>query len=156
MPRLPSDISFERWVTYVFDHPILEPQWWFEVLPEEEDCSWDEDAVPTRTLAYMTRLFSSPAFLIDRFTHAKVDQGLNFLVSNACSNHMFVLTNANLPVEDRCACIEAMHILYRDLMAPLYGNDLGHLRTGEEDPAHPNFSCYMWWDIIPLSPMEGG
>jgi hypothetical protein len=152
MPRaqppteLPDDLPFEGWVNYVFDHPEVEPKWWWKELETANYQYWNESANPAKTLDYLTRLFSNPSFLPDRFSRRQIDAGLNFLVSNSCSDHMYVLTNTELPWERRRNGLESMITLYRDLMAPVYGNDLGHIGgTGE-----PTFSCYMWWDVIPL------
>jgi len=147
MTRLPDDIPFERWVEHVFDHPIVEPRWWhrhdddsFEYWPEEKD--------PARTAAHMTQLFRNPAFLLETYSHAQIDQGLYYLVDPSCSSHMFALREVAVPWEDRRACIHAMCTLYSDLMAPLYGNDLG--QAGKLPSDRPNSACYMWWDVIPL------
>lgn len=145
--RLPNDLSFEGWVDYVFDHPVLEPHWWWQDPESGLFQDWDESAQPARTLSYLTELFLEPAGLIERFTRAQIDQGLNFLVSSSCSNHMFVLLNKELPWADRRACIDAMIPLYRKLMAPVYGDDLGYVGQTER----PTFACYMWWDVITIS-----
>lgn len=144
--RLPDDISFERWVEYVFNHPVLDRHWWF--LDEDDPLYeyWSELADPRRTLDYLTRLFSAPAFLIDRYSCAQIDEGLHFLVSNACSCHMSVMSDESLPWPARKRAIESKVTLYRDLMAPVYGDDLGHL-DAVATPERPNFSCYMWWDV---------
>lgn len=149
---LPDDISFDEWVNYVFDHPILEPQWWFQRAESGYLQLWKEDELPEVTLDYMTRLFRDPVFLIERFTRPEIDQGLNFLVSDGCSKHMFVLLNDALPWPARRACFDALISLYEKLMAPVYGNNLEHNRTmnSPEPPDGPNYACYMWWDIIPL------
>jgi len=143
--RLRDDISYEEWVRYVFDHPVLDPQWWWQDLQQ-----WNESADPARTLSFLTLLFEKPEGLLGRFTRAQIDQGLNFLVSNDCSNHMFVLSDANLPWANRRGCLEAMIPLYAKLMARVYQDHLGHNQHGPGDPERPNDACYMWWDVIPL------
>ncbi|MCC6154656.1 MAG: hypothetical protein IT367_12895 [Candidatus Hydrogenedentes bacterium] len=154
--QLPDDISYEEWVNYVFDHPLLKPEWWFQDAESGYLQEWREDKLPKIALDYMTRLFSEPAFLIDRFSRAQIDQGLNFLVSNSCSSHMFVLTNGSLPWSARRACFDAMIPLYAKLMAPVYGNDIAYLDRAPQDPDRPNYACYMWWDVIPLYAKMGG
>lgn len=147
--QLPDDISYEDWVRYVFDHPVLDPQWWWQDPESGYLQEWNDAADPARTLSYLTRLFEHPEALVGRFTRRQIDQGLNYLVSNACSNHMFVLRNAGLPWSDRRKCFDAMIPLYEKLMAPVYGNDRGCNR-GPRDPERPTFACFMWWDIIPV------
>lgn len=149
MRQLPDDISFDRWIRHVFDHPVLDPEWWFQDDESEHFEYWNEEADPARTLAYLTQLFAGPAFLIERYSRAQIDQGLNYLVSPSCSNYMFVLTDTSLPWPKRESCIEAMVPLYSKLMAAVYGDDQGRTQRGVPEE-QPTFGCYMWWDLIPL------
>ena len=146
--QLPDDLSFEDWVKHVFDHPILSPEWYFQTQDSAHYQSWNSDARPDLALEHMTRLFTSPAFLVDAYTPAQIDQGLGYLVSNSCSNHMFVLRNDGIPWARRRACFDAMVPLYAELMARVYGDLLGHTLTVNDE--NINYACYMWWDIIPL------
>ena len=148
--RLPDDLPFDAWVNYVFDHPILDPQWWWQDPESGHLQEWNSEANPARTLSHLTRLFREPQGLVDRFTRPQIDQGLNLLVSPACSNHMSVLADARLPWPDRRACFDAMIPLYAKLMAPVYQDDLGHTQREPGDPERPTYACYMWWDVIPL------
>lgn len=149
MSVLPDDIPFDRWVEHVFDHPVLPDRWWFH-FDDDFSEEWNTEANPARTLAFLTRLLREPAFLIGKYSRAQIDQGLNYLVDPSCSNHMGVIRDEALPLKDRRACIEAMTTLNSDLMAPVYGNDLGHTETVPGDPERPNYACYMWWDVFPL------
>ena len=148
---LPDDLSYEGWVTHIFDHPILELQWWWQ----DEDSGYyqywpGERQDPVRSLAYLTRLFQESGKLPGRFTNWQIDQGLNYLVSNSCSDYMFVLTNVDLPWTDRRACFDAMITLYRDLMATVYQHTSEELfRLGLQNE-QPTYACSMWWDVIPL------
>ncbi len=147
---LPDDLPYEEWVRYVFDHPVLDPQWWWQEPESGHFTEWNELANPARTLSYLTRFFQTPEVLIERFDRRQVNQGLNLLVSSACSNHMSVLSDERLPWMDRRACIDAMIPLYAKLMAPVYRNDLGHTTSADDELQHPTYACYMWWDVIPL------
>lgn len=147
--RLPDDLPFEGWIAHIFDHPILNPQWWWQEPESGHFQSWDGIADSARTLAYITRLFREPRGLICRFTRQQIDQGFNYIVSSGCSDYMFVLTDTALPWPDRRACFDAMITLYTELFAPVYQNDLGHA-SAPEPSDRPTFACYMWWDVIPL------
>jgi hypothetical protein len=144
--RLPDDLSFEAWVNYVIDHTALEPEWWWEDREGGYRLELDDGADHVRILSFLTRLFREPEGLIGRFSRGQIDQGLNFIVSEACSNWMIVLRDCALPWPDRRACFDAMIPLYEKLMAPVYQDALGHDETfGSE---RGTFSCYMWWDVI--------
>jgi hypothetical protein len=148
--RLPDDLPYEEWVRFVFDHPVLDPHWWWQAPESGYFQEWNESADTARTLSYVTQLFQSPEGLIERFNRRQIDQGINFLVSSSCSNHMCVLSDAKLPWADRRRCFDAMVPLYVKLMAPVYQDDLSHNEPGPGDPERPTFGCYMWWDVIPL------
>lgn len=151
--RLPDDLSYEDWVNYVFDHPIVDPRWWFQ----DEDSGlyqfWDDRADRTRTLSYLTRFFRAPERVLARFNRTEIDQGLNLLFSASSSSHMAVLDEPALSWEKRRECFDAMVMLYAKLMAPVYGNDLGHLQHCDHDRA--TYSCYMLWDVVHLWPGMG-
>ena len=149
-PHLPDDLSYEDWISFIFDHPVMDPQWWCHTPDSGLYQYWNEEADPSGTLAYLTRLFSSPSFLIPRFSRAQIDQGLYYIVSSGCSSHMFVLATQSLPWADRKRCILAIFDLFRDLIAPVYGNDLSSGSNSKSNHNRPTHTCFMWWDIIPL------
>jgi hypothetical protein len=147
-----AENTFERWVEFVFDHPVpvdqSESWYWNHDFVSGE--FWDDEQDPALTLTYLTRLFDSPTFLKDRYSGAQIDQGLYYLIDSGLSSHMFVLRDTSLPWPDRRAGFDAMCSLYSDLMALVYGNELGHL-VCQLDPERPHHACYMWWDVIPIS-----
>jgi hypothetical protein len=148
--RLPDDISFEEWVRYVFDHPVIDPHWWWRDPESGYFQEWDELADTARTLSYITQLFEEPEGLIQRFTHPQIDQGILFLVSGSSSRHLSVFSDPRLPWAHRRRGIDAMVPFYEKLIAPVYQNDLGHCEGGPSDPNRPNWACYMWWDITSM------
>jgi hypothetical protein len=148
--ELSDHISYDEWVRHVFDHPVLEEPWWSHVAASGYRQEWNESADTARTLSYLTQLFEEPSGLIGRFTSGQIDQGLYYLVSNSCSDHMFALTDTKLSWAARRRCFDAILPLYKKLMAPVYGDQLGHTMLVANDSARANSACYMWWDLIPL------
>lgn len=138
-----KNLTFEDWVQYVFDHPVADPAWHFDV----DAAWWDEDAHSAQALAYLTRLFDNGRELLSVYSGAQVNQGLWFLVHNACSNHMFVLDNSDLPWLERQHCIEAFYTLAEQVFVPRCTSHLSHL--DEAGVGAINSICYMWWDILP-------
>jgi hypothetical protein len=127
---------------------VTTPEWYFD-----SDCEPDAwDGGPTLTVAHLTRLFNSPLFLMERFTAEQVNQGLWYLVSNACSDHMVSALDGSVPWVDRRRCLEAIGTLYESLFARLCTDHLSHLDRGgtaPEDVSPLNLVCYMWWDLFP-------
>lgn len=163
--RLPNKITFDEWVNHVFDHPVLDPPWYWSERNQEHYQYWNSQANPTRTLSYLTQLFGNSSFLIERFTRAQIDQGLTYLVNPDFSAHMVVLRDVKLPWELRRACLLAMLPLYTDLFAPVYGDDHENnheliafwqrFRAGESlEPIpgkqEPMYAVHMWWDDMPI------
>ncbi len=151
--RLPVEISFERWLQHVFDHPVGD-EWWPSV--EGGDWWWADDAEIwdgeencAIALAFMTRLFEDPGFLLDSYTPMQIDRGVNYMISNCCSNHCFAFTDPSTPIGDRVRCISAISTLFEQVMAPIYGDYLG-AGSSLSDPDTPTFSCYMFWDVCPI------
>jgi hypothetical protein len=101
------------------------------------------------TVEYLARAFENSESVLAPYSDSQLNQGLWYLASNACSNHMFALMDASVPWPARQKCIQSIHSLYRDCFAKRCTPHLGHL---DEPGAGPlNSVCYMWWDIIPLA-----
>lgn len=140
-----NDQLFEQWVKWIFDHPVVEPRWWFQLEAYDEQSALNETRDPDKTLDRMTRLFQSPLALLSDYSHQQIDQGFTFLVSASCSSHMDVLLDSGLPWKVRSECVDAMSLLYKNLMGPIYKNTLGHCIVGSDTNNH---ACYIWWDAI--------
>ena len=139
-----TDLTFEQWLAYVFDHPVGDAKqaWYWDI---DRDW-WHED--PADTIQFLTRAFENAAVVFEPYSDAQLNQGLWFIASNACSNHMFALLDASVPWPARQRCIHSIHKLYEGCFAQRCTPHLSHL---DEPGASPlNLVCYMWWDIIPI------
>ena|SRR5258708_4879503 len=145
MSEILTALSFEQWLAFVFDHPVDESrlEWYFD-----PDSDW-WDGPPQTTVQYLTGAFENAANLLEPYSDAQLNQGLWYLASNACSNHMLALLDESVPWPERQRCLRAMVMLYQQCFNPRCTPALGHL---DEQPANPlNRVCYMWWDILPVS-----
>lgn len=144
MGRSRSQLTFEQWLTYVFDHPVAESgQEWYWA----DDANW-WDGPPTDTLHFLTRAFEHAAELLQRYSDAQLNQGLWFIADNACSNHMFALLDSGVPWAARQRCVRSIHSLFEQCFARRCTSHLSHL--DEPGASLLNLVCYMWWDIIPI------
>jgi hypothetical protein len=115
---------------------------------------WADDAgwwkgPPHVTVGYLTRAFENAADCLQPYSDGQVNQGLWYLASNACSEHMFAVMDEGVPWVERQRCLRAMLDLYRQCFAQRCTPTLGHL---DEQPAGPlNLACYMWWDLLPFA-----
>jgi hypothetical protein len=140
-----ENFTFEQWLTYVFDHPVsdLNNAWYWET---DRDW-WDEK--PADCLRFMTQAFETADLIFKPYTDAQLNQGLWFIASNACSNHMFALMDESLPWPDRERCVRLIYSLYEQCFLQRCSP---HLSYVDEPGASPlNLVCYMWWDIIPIA-----
>ena len=130
------NIEFEDFVTFLFDHPITEAD------PDSQICSprWDIDFPytilfdPERHAQHYIRLFSHPAFLIERFTDAQLDAGFGELTYRYGfeGNVSEIIWTKELGLDQREAVIRSMYFLFADLFAvrPLWS------------------ASFMWWDEL--------
>lgn len=136
-------IDFNKWLNWVFDHPVKKKAWYWDVNVE-----WLEPQ-PSQAIIYITELFNNPNKLLANFTSDQISQGLRLIASNSCSNHMFILTNETLELEKRLLVVESIFTLFKDLFANRCLEHLSHLdKEKETNPL--NTICYMWWDILPI------
>jgi hypothetical protein len=143
--EFPADISFEAWISHIFDHD--DPDWhWDMDVP-----LWDYEAEPKRTLEILNRLFEAPEFLVAQFTPNQIGAGLNFLVNNSCSNYAFVLLNHSLPIEDRTRCLKNIATMYETVLAKICMRTAHH-NEQTWPPAHTRADslCFMFWDAFPM------
>lgn len=144
MGRQLTQLTFEQWLTHVFDHPAATSgQEWY----------WDLDAdlwngPHEDTVQFLTQAFENSSVVFQPYSDAQLNQGLWFIVSNACSNHMFALLDPDVPWPAQQRCLRSFHNLFEECFAKRCTPHLSHL---DEHGASPlNLVCYMWWDIIPF------
>lgn len=139
-----NDPSFETWVAHIFDHPVTEPAWHWDLDADE----WNFSDDPDQALEYVQRLFEDIAVQAVPYTDEQLNQGLWYLINNSCSNYSMLLQDARLPQTQRADCVRSVYTLYADLFKEKCAPTLGHL----DEPGHKplNSICYMIWDIIPL------
>jgi uncharacterized protein YuzB (UPF0349 family) len=138
--------SFEEWISYIFDHPVTDPAWHWDV-----DTEWNEDEHNAEVIAYMTELFENAGEVLKPYSNAQLNQGFWFLACNSCSNHMYALLDEAIPWPQRKRCIQAMEQLFRQCFAQrcsphAFPEDL----DGDPEVDVLNDTCYRWFDIIPI------
>lgn len=140
-----SDLSFEEWVIFVFDHPVDDSrlEWYWD-----DDADW-WDGPAALTVEYLYRVFEDTEAVFNAYSDSQLNQGLWYLASNACSNHMFALLDAGVPWIARQRCIHSFRLLYEDCFAKRCTPHFSHLDEFGKGPL--NSVCYMWWDLLPIA-----
>ncbi len=136
-----DDLDLEVWLRHVFDHPVTEPQWYFQCENEEPS-----DLRLARIVENMTRLFEAPERLLTEYTQEQIAQGLWYL-NWASRPFMPALLSDDVPWPLCQRGLLSMESLFRRLFAVACTDELGH--TAFDDSSPINTICYMWWDLFP-------
>lgn len=140
MDQALRDLTFDDWVTHVFDHPVGGPEWyWAEDAPYL-------DGPKATTVRYLNRLFEKSVTVLERFSDAQLNQGFWYLVGES-SGEMYALLDAAVPATERLACVNEIPPLFASTFAARCSPHLSHLDEAGANPL--NTICYMWWDIFP-------
>lgn len=122
--------SFDEFIGFLFER---------EIPPKSEKWDpwyWHVSVLfdPERTCSYYIRLFNEPAFLIEKFSKAQLEEGFWAIPSHGfleCSV-ADLIWNSDLPFTAREECVRSMFYLYRDFFA-----------------AEPlETAGGMWWDSL--------
>jgi hypothetical protein len=138
--------EYERWLKHVFDRPVTDPAWYFDI----DETEFQADPQTTTQLITTTMLRSGTDLLA--YSDGQVNQGLHYIFNNSCSNVVFAILDGNFPFEQKLDAIRSIKVLYKDCFAPRCAPVLSHI---DEPGANPlNGICYMLWDITPLAYWE--
>jgi hypothetical protein len=102
---------------------------------------------PERVVQHLTLLFRDPVPALKPFTAGQIAQGIEYLVSNSCSNYMYHVIEQVVPWNDRRECIRAIPRLFASFFAERCSEGLSHRGEATANPL--NGICYMWWDVMP-------
>ncbi len=136
---------YQEWLKHVFDHEVrghLLPQWYFDDDAPVFETSDDE------IVELISQTFQNAGKDLIKYTDAQVDQGIWYFVSMSGSNFLHSLESSEVPIKKRLKAIENIFHLYSDYFAKRCDETLSHL---SEEGAPLNSSCYMFWDISPLT-----
>jgi hypothetical protein len=133
--------TFADWLRQVFDHPVKEPEWYWDIDADSSEPS------PPECVSYLTRLFEEPESALAPYSDGQIGQGLWYLVSNTGSNHMFSLVDPDVSWPQLRQGIRSIAVLFDRLFAKRCSECLSHLDEPGGRPLNP--VCYMWWDLFP-------
>ena len=135
-------LSFEDWVSFIFDHPAEGPEWY--AAPDAP--YWNGSTALTAN--YLTTLFEDPVPVLEGYTDAELNKGLWYLLSPGLGEHMLCLDDPEVSLQTRVRCVESCEQVFRKLLLPRCSDHLSHCAW--EGAAPLNSVCYMWWDIMPV------
>jgi hypothetical protein len=146
MAKIITEIGFEEWVRFLFDHPVP--------VGDAKAWYWDTEASLVELgseceVAYATKLFKRGGEMLVGWNDAQIDQGLWLLIGESSPAAIYSLADTEVAVAKRVACVHAIERLFEQLFVPRCTPHLSHL--DEAGSGALNAVCYMWWDIFPLS-----
>jgi hypothetical protein len=138
--------SFEEWVRYLFDHPVTDPAWYWDINRER----WNERDSSALALNYLTQLFENAGTILAPYSDAQVNQGLWYISFNGASDYFRSLHNLAVPIQKRLQCIESMYSLFEQVFFVRCSPHLSHVLHSDEPYPQGytviNLACYMCWD----------
>ena len=139
-------VTFEKWIRWVFDRPIDEGDPWY--------WSYSGDVVSpngAHAVEYLTSLFSKAPEVLKPYSNAQAEQGLQFLLSRACSDECYLFDSwfdESIAWGLRKMCIDSVETMfsefYRSRCSERFSPSVESWKTA--DPLHG--SCFMWWDFV--------
>ena len=138
---------YTSWLKYVFDRPATPNGWYFDI----EDLEPFE-AEPIDLVELVATTFENCARDLAPYSNEQLRYGLSYIVYNGASDVVFALMSENVPAELRLRAIAGLKQVYSHVFEPRCAPVLGH--TSEPGDNVLNYTCYMLWDISPLSNWE--
>lgn len=135
-----SDLTFDEWVSQIFDKPVTDPQWFFLSEYDGEP----KPLPPIIEAEYMTLLFEKPAFLVSRYSEGQIAHGLEYLLHNSSSDCVFHFVEQAIPEQIRVRLAHSLFFLFKDLLAVICSDYCGGPDHPDRRPA--DYVCFMMWD----------
>src|SRR5215471_4097093 len=112
---------YQEWLQYVFNHPVSDPEWYFDLAAPAFEATQEDYAELLR------ETFSRSGEDLAKFSDAQVNQGVWFLASPSGSNFIFSLQDGSVPAQKKVEGIRSIYELYRDCFAKRCTKTLGHI-----------------------------
>lgn len=136
---------YQEWLKHVFDHEDrghLLPEWYRDENAPSFEASDEEMA------ELISQMFHNAGKDLIKYTDKQVDQGIWYFVSMSGGDFLRSLNPPEVPLKKRLEAIQNIFHLYSDCFAKRCAEILGHL---SEEGSPLNSSCYMFWNISPLT-----
>ena len=140
--------QLQAWITYIFDHPVAEPKWYFcDDAPE-----WQ--SAPEEISRLIAETFEQGGESLARFSDEQLDQGFWFLAGNTPPGFTNTLVDAQIPLPSRLRALRSFVPLFEQVMAIRCSP---HIDLNEDGVNPLNSACVMWWDLLrfPLLELPG-
>jgi hypothetical protein len=137
---------YSEWLRYVFDRPVTPNSWYFDLDLEPFD------AEPSELVDLISSTLENCGRDLAEYSNDQVRYGLSYILDNGASDAVFALMSDDVPLELRLRAIGSLKRVYSDVFEHRCAPVLGHIN--EPGGNALNYTCYMLWDISPLSYWE--
>lgn len=139
-----SNALYEEWIRFLFDRPDTAglPEWYWDTDLEEFPATAEQQVL------LIGETFERSGTDLLKYSEKQVENGLNYILNNAASNTIMLITQKGVSDDLRIDTVLKMKYLYRDCFAKRCEPVLSHL--DEPDAGPINSICYMLWDTSPL------
>jgi hypothetical protein len=132
-----SEMSFEEFVSFFFDHDIQEEEYWYQDPALENFHDFDDEGVssPATIVEHMIRLFKDFPNVASRFSPPQINAGIWAMFSwGGFRLHKHLWLQA-APLAQRLCCIRSMYFVFSDFVA--------------KSTVEMMENCFdMWWDMV--------
>lgn len=135
---------FQQQLTYIFERPITQPEWYWEVNE-----STDLFDTPLAAFEFIETLMSDAKTYLAPYSNDQIAHGLQFIFNNSCSDLSIDFKEAPVTPERKVAALKSLFYVYRDVFEPRCAPLL--LANSREPAPQLESFCYMLWDVTPLS-----
>src|SRR5262245_16920541 len=104
-----SAISFEEWLRRIFDISPDSIGYFYD----QDRRLWSEEAAPSVTFEYMTRLFENPLAMLEPFTDEQQKWGLYYIAANSPREEAY----RRIDIDYRRRCIHSSYNLFAKFFA---------------------------------------
>jgi|SRR5690242_3786658 len=138
---------YTDWLKYVFDRAATPNGWYFDLDDLEPF-----EASPNELVELMTTTFENCGRDLAAYSNEQLRYGLGYILDNGASDVVFSLMSQEVDSGQRLRAIASLKRVYSQLFERRCEPVLGHI--DEPGGNALNYTCYMLWDISPLSYWE--
>lgn len=125
-----SKLSYDEWISYIFDHPVP----LLELGYSSSICEFDSAAKPEQVVKYVTQLCNQFIDITEKYSQARINKGLWFILGvDMCFGEY--LRQESIPQELRKTCVHSMYKVFADFVSK---SDIEEMEN----------CFYMWWDLL--------
>jgi len=144
--KMEAPKRYEDWKRYVFDRPVSDEPWYFDLYDDEFVADKNE------LVQLITYTFENCGTDLACYSDEQIRHGLIYMLDCGFSDVACALMDNQVSIDLRLRGISSIKYLYADCFEHRCESALGHANQSGNSL---NYICYMLWDVSPLNFWEG-